>query len=398
MKNYPILMKKSLLVLVIFFITNVNCLAQESNTITVVPKEKQIKKKLPIVANKSIKNVIFIIGDGTGLVQLTSSQYNMVGAEGLLHLQTMPVTGIVKTYSANNLITDSASGATAYSCGAKTDNGMIGQLPDGSDCKTVLELAEEKGLSTGLVSTSGVTHATPASYAAHVPSRNMQSAIADQYLTSGVDVILGGGTEYFTPNSSENSKREDDRNLINEFKNSGYTYVETESDLNNVDDGKLLGLFSPSGMPSEDRTPSLAAMSSKAISLLSKNDKGFFLMIEGSQIDWGGHANDSPYVLREVEDFDEAVKVALDFAELNGETLVVLTADHETGGMTINDSNSDKSEIEIAWTTTSHTGVPVPLMAYGPHAIEFTGWWENTEIGQKVAKLLGLSTLPIVIE
>ncbi|GAB5408819.1 MAG: hypothetical protein BalsKO_11840 [Balneolaceae bacterium] len=382
----------------ILLLSTLNCKAQNADTIKVAPTPQSISERLPLVEDRPIKNVIFIIGDGTGLVQLTSGQYNLVGAEGLLHIQTMPVTGIVKTYSANSLITDSASGATAYSCGMKTDNGMIAQLPDGRNCKTILEMAEEKGLSTGLVSTSGVTHATPASYAAHVPSRGMQSEIAEHYLESGVEVILGGGTEYFTPSSESDSKREDNRNLINEFVEVGYEYVDTKSGLDASGDGKLLGLFSPSGMPSEDRIPTLAEMSDKAINTLSQNDAGFFLMIEGSQIDWGGHGNDTPYVLREVKDFDAAVEVALNFAKENGETLVVVTADHETGGMAINAPYGDLTRAEIAWTTGGHTGVPVPLMAYGPHAIEFTGWWENTEVGIKVAELLNVGSFPEIIE
>jgi len=391
-------MKNSVLFLSLILFTSISCKAQDADTIQVAPKPQRIAEKLPLVDNAPIKNVIFIIGDGTGLVQLTSGQYNLVGAEGLLHVQTMPVTGIVKTYSSNSLITDSASGATAYSCGAKTDNGMIGQLPDGTNCKTILELAEEKGLSTGLVSTSGVTHATPASYAAHVPSRNMYAEIANQYLISGMEVILGGGTEYFLPSSESDSRREDDRNLIEEFKSSGYEYVDSITSLKRSESEMLLGLFSPSGMPSEERTPSLADMSSKAIDILSKNDDGFFLMIEGSQIDWGGHGNDTPYVLREVEDFDNAIKAVLDFAKNDGETLVIVTADHETGGMALNSPYGSKDKIEIAWTTDGHTGVPVPLMAYGPHAIEFTGWWENTQIGQKVAELLGVGSLPVITE
>lgn len=391
-------MYKSILTCAILLITSINCIAQDSNTIQVAPKPDVILEKLPIVEDGPIKNVIFIIGDGTGLVQLTSGQYSLVGAEGLLHLQTMPVTGIVKTYASNSLITDSAAGATAYSCGAKTDNGKIAQLSDSTNCKTILELAEEKGLSTGLVSTSGITHATPASYASHVPSRGMQAKIAEHYLQSGVEVFLGGGTEFFIPSTEDGSRREDSRNLIEEFQTAGYEYINSKDGLDNSGNGKLLGLFSPSGMPSEERTPTLAEMSAKAISSLSENENGFFLMIEGSQIDWGGHENNTDYVLREVKDFDNAIKEVLDFAKKDGETLVVLTADHETGGMTLNAPYGSREHIEIAWTTGNHTGVPIPLMAYGPHAIEFTGWWENTEVGQKVAELLGVGTLPILIE
>ena len=389
-------MKKVAAFLLLVSLTVINCQAQ-SERIS-VSEEPVIREKLPLVSDGPIKNVIFIIGDGTGIAQLYSGQLNLVGAEGLLHVQTLPVTGLVKTYAADNLITDSASGATAYSCGAKTNNGMIGMLPDEAHCKTILELAEERGMSTGLVSTSGVTHATPASYASHVPSRSMQAEIAAQYLNSGAEVILGGGQEYFIPDSQEGSERSDSRNIIKEMTDAGYDYISTPQQLASVDSDRLLGLFSISGMPSEGRTPTLAEMSSKALDILGKNDDGFFLMIEGSQIDWGGHANDAQYVLREVMDYDAAVKVALDFAQEDGETLVVITADHETGGMTIQDSHSENAELEIAWTTGSHTGIPIPLMAYGPHAIEFSGWLENTEVGIKVARLLGFDNFPAVIE
>ncbi len=390
-------MNKVLPLLIIAALIIVNCKAQESETISVNTKSTVKPEKLPLVNNGKIKNVILMIGDGTGLAQLSSGQLNVVGKEGLLHLQTLPVTGLVKTYSADNLITDSASGATAYSCGVKTDNGMIGQLPDGKACKTLLELAEAKGLSTGLVSTSGVTHATPASFGAHVPSRSMQAEIAAQFLNTGSEVILGGGQEYFIPHGQQGSRRTDDRNIISEFEALGYEYISTAEQLGSVSSDKLLGLFSISGMPSEGRSPTLAQMSKKAIDILSKDQDGFFLMIEASQIDWGGHDNDAQYVLREVKDYDDAVKEVIDFAVEDGETLVVLTADHETGGMTMQYSESDE-ELTIVWTTGSHTGIPIPMMAYGPHAIEFSGWWENTEVGIKIARLLGLKDFPVIIE
>ncbi len=394
-------MKRSLIVLSLLSLlslTTLNCFAQKENTFQVNKEQKLDRQRLPLVADGPIKNVIFIIGDGTGLVQLTSGQYHLVGEDGLLHVQTMPVTGIVKTHAASNLITDSAAGATAFSCGIKTDNGKIAQLPDERNCRTILELAERSGLSTGLVSTSGVTHATPASYAAHVPSRRMEAMIAAQYLSSGADVILGGGLEYFIPSNEKGSSRDDNRDLVSEFEGLGYAFVQDLGELNATNSEKILGLFSDSGMPSENRTPTLAEMTSKAIEALSKNDEGFFLMVEGSQIDWGGHGNDTPYVLREVADFDAAIAEALDFAQHDGETLVIVTADHETGGMTLNGYNRDTHEVEIAWTTGSHTGVPIPVMAYGPHAIEFTGWLDNTEVGKKTARLLGLGELPIIIQ
>ena len=391
-------MKKFLLLTIAAMLYTIGCDAQlKTERIIVKTDDIQKPERLPLVEDRPIKNVIFIIADGTGISQLYTSQLAQAGKDGLLHLQTMPVTGFSKTYSKDNLITDSAAGATAFSCGLKTDNGMIAHLPDGKSCKTILELAEDKGMSTGVVATSTITHATPASYASHVDSRSKQDEIAAQYLDAGMEVILGGGLEYFVPQSESFSKRKDDRNLVAEFETRGYDFVDNLADLNTSESDQILGLFYDSGMDSEDRTPTLQEMTDKAITVLSTNDDGFFLMVEGSQIDWAGHANDVQYELREMADFDAAVKTVLDFAVQDGETLVVLTADHETGGMTIQDSDKF-SDLTVAWTTGHHTGIPVPVMAYGPHAIEFTGWWENTEIGLKVAEISGIGTLPIIIE
>lgn len=348
---------------------------------------------LSLVESTTVKNIIFLVGDGTGLAQITSGQYALVGPDGLLHLQTMPVTGFVKTHSSDNLITDSASGATAYSCGLKTYNGAIGVNPDEVPCKTILELAEEQGLSTGLVSTSSITHATPASFAAHQPQRSMQMQIAEDFLDSGTEVFLGGGVEWFS-----GEMRSDSLDLLSQFEASGYELLFNESDLANSTSERVLGLFADDGMERNEGEPTSEMMTQKALDILSQNEDGFFLMVEGSQIDWAGHGNDTEYLLREVEDFDNAVKAALDFALQDGETLVILTADHETGGMTMQRQTAEGDSLEIYWTTGYHTGVPVPLMAYGPQATEFMGWRDNTYVGLKMAELLGLEQLPILIE
>ena len=353
--------------------------------------------RLSLVADQPIKNVIFMIGDGTGIAQLYSGQLHEVGSDGYLHAQRLPITGIVKTYSEDNLITDSASGTTAYSCGIKTDNGVIAQDSEGNECVTLMELAQQAGMKTGLVATSGVTHATPASFATHIDSRNKYSEIAEQMVESEVDVILGGGLEYFIPSDSAGSNREDQLNLLSSLRDQGYSVVLDRQAMIEEDSDQIFGLFSPSGMPSENRVPSLAEMTNKAVESLSSNENGFFLMVEGSQIDWGGHANETPYVVREVKDFDDAIGVVLTFAQENPGTLVIITADHETGGMTINGVNRENTIVDIAWTSTGHTGTPIPLMAYGPHAVEFSGWWDNTDIGKKVADLLGFENFPLIL-
>lgn len=390
-------MKKLVVITMIFGLT-IGCQSNEpesENTeqFAVAESTSGTPELLSLVESTTVKNIIFLVGDGTGLAQITSGQYALVGPDGLLHLQTMPVTGFVKTHSSDNLITDSASGATAYSCGLKTYNGAIGVNPDEVPCKTILELAEEQGLSTGLVSTSSITHATPASFAAHQPQRSMQMQIAEDFLDSGTEVFLGGGVEWFS-----GEMRSDSLDLLSQFEASGYELLFNESDLANSTSERVLGLFADDGMERNEGEPTSEMMTQKALDILSQNEDGFFLMVEGSQIDWAGHGNDTEYLLREVEDFDNAVKAALDFALQDGETLVILTADHETGGMTMQRQTAEGDSLEIYWTTGYHTGVPVPLMAYGPQATEFMGWRDNTYVGLKMAELLGLEQLPILIE
>jgi len=363
----------------------------KTESLGVASGQEDVLQRLPLVEGTDIKNVIFLIGDGTGLAQITSGQIALVGPDGLLHIQTMPVTGIVKTHSSDNLITDSAAGATAYSCGVKTYNGAIGVNPDQVPCVTILELAEEKGLSTGLISTSSITHATPASFASHVKERSMEDEIAYDFLDSGVEVFLGGGKEYF---SSET--RSDSLDLLSEFEGNGYEILENREELANRKTNRLLGLFADDGMERTENEPSSSEMMQTALDILSKDEDGFFLMAEGSQIDWAGHANEVDYLINEVRDFDAAVKVALDFAQKDGETLVVLTADHETGGMTLQREVAEGDSLEIYWTTGYHTGTPVPVMAFGPRDTEFMGWQDNTGVGKKIAQLLNFDQFPLL--
>ncbi|MEO1023394.1 MAG: alkaline phosphatase [Bacteroidota bacterium] len=354
------------------------------------------RPRLPLVPDRPIRNVILVIADGTGISQISSGQLNTVGEDGNLYLQTMPVTGMVKTHAFDNLITDSAAGATAYSCGIKTNNGVIGQDPEERKCTTITELAIQKGMATGLVATSTITHATPASFASHVKSRKLEAEIASQFLDSGVDVFLGGGREFFIPQTKEASKRDDNRDLMQEFAGAGYRIVETASELKASEHGKLLGLFSIGGMGTSESEPTLQEMTQKALDIVSENDSGFFLMVEASQIDWAGHRNDIAYMLREVDALDQTMASILEFAANDGETLVILTADHETGGLTLTEHQKDSNRIETSWASTHHTGTPILLSAYGPHAMQFSGWWDNTEVGRKVASLMGFEPFPVV--
>jgi alkaline phosphatase len=342
----------------------------------------------------TVKNIIFFIGDGMGIDQISVARIEHLGADGLLNLDKLPVTGLVKTHSIDNLITDSAAGATAMATGYKTRNGMVGVLPDSTAVLTILEAARDRGMSTGLVVTSSITHATPACFASHVASRANQSGIARQLLHEKVDVLLGGGRMYFLSSGTPGSVRKDTLNLIKMAVNAGYSYLESRDELLSSGSGKLLGLFARDGFENKPDEPSLAEMTEKALDILSKNETGFFLMVEGSQIDWGGHENNLAYTTRELLAFDQALRKGVEFADAYGNTLIVVTADHETGGLDILGGQLNGQDLQINWATKHHTAQMVPLYAFGPHASEFAGTRDNTSIPVLMARLLGITEFP----
>jgi alkaline phosphatase len=328
-----------------------------------------------------VKNIIFLVGDGMGTSQVYSG---LIANKGEMYIKTMPYSGFSKTNSADDLITDSAAGATAFSIGEKTNNGAIGVDRNNVPKKTFLEIAVEKGLGTGLVSSCAVTHATPASFIAHQPSRNMYEEIAADFLKVDIDVFIGGGRNHF-------NKRKDGRDLLSELEAKNYEVVTTMDSLKYVKGNKVAGLISEEHPEpyALGRGNMLGDASEFAINLLKKDSEGFFLMIEGSQIDWGGHDNNVPYIVTEMLDFDRVVGRVLEFASKDKETLVVITADHETGGFSINGGDISTGLVEGKFTTGSHTAVMVPVYAYGPKAELFSGIMENTDIYHKFKEVLG---------
>jgi alkaline phosphatase len=345
----------------------------------------------------------------------------------------MEQTGMVKTSSANSLVTDSAPASSAMATGKKTNNGVISQNStaiqgkrDGENLTTILEMAEDSGLSTGLITTTRITQATPSAFYAHVDTRDNECEIADQLFASGVEVILGGGLQYFTGENDTDplgnyGKRGDERDLLNEFESQGYALVYNRSSFQKVDSNtteRLLGLFDSSHMQydlerlsGEERDPSLADMTSKTISILSRNPKGFFLMVEGGRIDHAGHERNISKNIADTLAFDEAVKVATDFASLNNDTLVIVTADHECGGLVLQPENLDVYEagginpVFASGTTktqgprydfitemeeATHTAVDVPIMASGPGAEKVSkGVIDNTRIFEIMKEAFG---------
>ena len=391
-------------------------------------------------SNEKVENVIFMIPDGYSSAYATN--YRLYKGEG--SVMDPHLVGMHRTYSANSEVTDSAAAGTAMATGTKTNNGVISIDPDGNELESILQAAEKSGKSSGLVATSTVTHATPAVFASHVETRANEKDIAPQLLQNDVDVILGGGKKYFS------------EDLLNGAKQDGYEIVSDAQSLNNIGQtDKLIGLFAEDSLsPELDREltdePSLQEMTSAAIDVLSNDKDGFFLMVEGSQIDWAGHANDAAWAMKDSEAFESAVDAALEFAKKDKKTLVVIAGDHDTGGMSvggyggsganleilknvtatgnymasqINEAQSNIQEVImhytgislteaeitqikeasdpalkinsiisehalVGWTHTGHTGTDIPVYAYGPQAHKFAGLIENTDFPQLMAEAM----------
>ncbi len=327
------------------------------------------------------QNIILLIGDGMGVTQLYAG---MTVSPGELNIEQFKCIGFSKTNSASDYITDSGAGNTALATGKKTYNGAIGVNADSLPVKSILEIAEDNGYATGLISTSSITHATPASFIAHRASRHNYDGIALDFLDTDIDVFIGGGLEHFEQNDSL-------PNMLEVLEQRDYNVLFDMQEIEKLSSGKVAGLTAPVHNPkyTEGRGDYLPDATRKAIDLLSQNDKGFFLMVEGSQIDWGGHNNDQDYVVSELIDFDNAVGVALDYAKKHKNTLVIVTADHECGGMSINGGSLREHKVEAAFTTNHHTPVMVPVFAYGPAAGLFAGIYENTAVFDKMMEAYG---------
>ena len=286
------------------------------------------------------KNVILIIPDGYGPASATMARDYLRYRDGITSLALDSVlVGSVRTFAADSRITDSAAGATAYAANTKTYNGAIAVDTDEQPVATLLEAAERRGMATGIVATSRITHATPAAFSSHVVDRGMENEIAAQQVTKDIEVILGGGRRHFLP-AAEGGDRDDGRNLIAEARSDGYQYVADRDQLNRISAAPVLGLFSSSHMDYEiDRNPaeqpSFAEMTAKAIELLQNDEDGYFLMVEASRIDHAGHNNDAAAHLHDILAYNEATQVALDAAHADGNTLVVSVSDHESGGMSL---------------------------------------------------------------
>ncbi|SCB81902.1 alkaline phosphatase [Fictibacillus enclensis] len=377
---------------------------------------------------KKAKNVIVFVGDGMGASHREAIRLATKGLTGDLSMNKMPYVGNVHT-SSTSVVTDSAAAATAMASGVKTYNGAIGVNPDKKPVKTVLEMADKAGKSTGLVTTSQITDATPAAFGAHVEDRSKQSDIAKQYLeNSRVDVLLGGGEDFWYPagnpgkfqdNPAKDVKEQSkgtQGNLVAEAKHMGYKYVTDKDGLMKTKNDKILGLFANEEMFEQrpegegdlyNPVVSLPDMTKKAIDTLSQNKRGFFLMVEEEGTDEMSHENNGKLMIKAGQQLDKSVEAAKKFAQKHPDTLVLVVADHECGGLSIEEVNgSDESgdgiskedgpftvahsndQFTLDWTTSGHGGVSVPLTAMGPGADQLAGTYENTNIFKVIKKAM----------
>ncbi len=334
---------------------------------------------VPIAAvadpNVEVKNIILMIGDGMGISHVFAA---MSANKDQLYLQYAKYIGFQKTKSKNSYKTDSAAAGTALACGKKTNNGALGVDENDKPLTSILTIASENNKATGLVGACKITHATPAAFVAHVHSRGQYEDIAEFFITNSLDLFIGGGLDDF-------NKREDNQSLIPDLEDVGFKVVYSIEEMDNIHTGKVAGLYTGGHIDKyPERGEFLPQSTNKALEILSQDTDGFFLMVEGSQIDWGGHDNSVGYVVEEMLDFDRAIGEALKFAEKDGHTLVIITSDHETGGMSVHEANLEKGEVEGRFTTGSHSSLMVPVFAYGPGAEAFIGIYENTEVFEKM--------------
>lgn len=335
--------------------------------------------------HKKPKKIIFLIGDGMGITQISTL---FLEKDNTNNFKRFKHIGFINTSSGSHKITDSAAGATAFACGEKTYNNAVGMNMDSVAIDNLVEKCSAMKYTTGVISTSSITHATPASFFAHTNHRKNEFDIAKQLLKSDIDFFAGGGSDFFVDMESDmklydwtidTSKKQDWKSLTFDS-NKKYGYLLSGQGMATMETGR--GNFLPEA--------------SRAALKYLDNRKSF-LMIEGSQIDWGGHAKDYDYVFTEMEDFNETMGVVMDYAEKDGNTLVIVTADHETGGLSLSagtytdkDGNirGDYDQVQPGFNSGGHTAALIPVFAYGPGAHNFQGFYENNEIYNKILKLM----------
>lgn len=337
-------------------------------------------EKLQAPKGKKVKNVILMIGDGMSLMHVYTA---WTANRGKLWLENAQATGLSKTWAVKKLVTDSGSGGTSLATGVKTVYHAVGVDPEGKPLTSLVDVAKELGKDAGLAVTCRLWDATPCDFCCHNIDRDKEEELVGDYPTSGVDFVFGGGAQKFT-------NRKDGRDIFKELQKKGYHVSRTLDDFFAYDkNSRIFAVPYDKDTPLPDeRGDLLARASMKGISLMNQNKNGFFMMIEGSQLDDYGHFNQLDLLMKETLDFDQTVGEVMKWAAKDGETLVVVTADHETGGLTLVNGNKDEGRVECCFSTKDHSGAMVPVYAFGPGAENFTGIFENTDVFKKIKKLM----------
>ena len=353
-----------IVLLVVLFPANIFAQERRDKEQTYVLENPYEVNKITPLQGKKIKNVVLMIGDGMSLMHVYSA---WTANRGKLFLDNCQAVGLSKTYCANKLITDSGAGGTAIATGQKTNYHSVGVDVEGRPLKSLVDFAVGKGKSAGIAVTCRLWDATPADFCCHNKDRDAEAEIVADYVNSNVDYVFGGGAKLF-------ENREDGRDLFKELRDKGFQTPRSWDELVKIKSGKVFAVPYPVDAPLPDERGDLLARASlKGIELLSQNDNGFFMMIEGSQLDDYGHFNDINLLMQETHDFDRTIGAIYEWAAKDGETLVVVTADHETGGLTLVDGDLKEGKIVCKFSTGGHIGVMVPVYAFGPGAQEFTG-------------------------
>lgn len=337
-------------------------------------------EKLQAPKGKKVKNVILMIGDGMSLMHVYTA---WTANRGKLWLENAQATGLSKTWAVKKLVTDSGSGGTSLATGVKTVYHAVGVDPECKPLTSLVDVAKELGKDAGMAVTCRLWDATPCDFCCHNIDRDKEEELVGDYPTSGVDFVFGGGAQKFT-------KRKDGRDIFKELQKKGYHVSRTLDDFFAYDkNSRIFAVPYDKDTPLPDeRGDLLARASMKGISLMNQNKNGFFMMIEGSQLDDYGHFNQLDLLMKETLDFDQTVGEVMKWAAKDGETLVVVTADHETGGLTLVNGNKDEGRVECCFSTKDHSGAMVPVYAFGPGAENFTGIFENTDVFKKIKKLM----------
>lgn len=337
-------------------------------------------EKLQAPKGKKVKNVILMIGDGMSLMHVYTA---WAANRGKLWLENAQATGLSKTWAVKKLVTDSGSGGTSLATGVKTVYHAVGVDPEGKPLTSLVDVAKKLGKDAGMAVTCRLWDATPCDFCCHNIDRDKEEELVGDYPTSGVDFVFGGGAQKFT-------NRKDGRDIFKELQKKGYHVSRTLDDFFAYDkNSRIFAVPYDKDTPLPDeRGDLLARASMKGISLMNHNKNGFFMMIEGSQLDDYGHFNQLDLLMKETLDFDQTVGEVMKWAAKDGETLVVVTADHETGGLTLVNGNKDEGRVECCFSTKDHSGAMVPVYAFGPGAENFTGIFENTDVFKKIKKLM----------